>query len=158
MIKKKYSLIDDEHHVVRRCGYQVIERDALTSKVVGLFPEAMMLRTEIEKSYLSVNKLEHCGGTKIEQLKAVVAIQRAKAISQLSLQSGVAILKTGSILEIGTRNGHRLVVRFTPKRDDPSYSRISGLPLDNSNQILIANLTVEAYQDFMLLADIDALP
>ncbi len=158
MAKRKYSRIDDEHHVVRRCGYQVIERDALTNKVVGLFPKAMMLRLEKDEKYLSVNKLEHCDGTKIEQLKSVVAIQRAKAKSKLSLRSGVAILKTGRILEIGTRNGYRLVVTFTPYRDDPSYSRVSGLPLDNSDEILIANLTVEAYQDFMLLADIDALP
>lgn len=158
MAKRKYSRIDDEHHVVRRCGYQVIERDALTNEVVGLFPKAMMLRPEIRENYLSVNKLEHCDGTKIEQLKSVVAIQRAKAIGKLSLRSGVAILKTGRILEIGTRNNRRLVVRFTPKSDDPSYSRISGLPLDNSDEILIASLTVEAYQDFMLLADIDALP
>ncbi|MCH8002646.1 MAG: hypothetical protein IIA34_13445 [Proteobacteria bacterium] len=158
MAKRKYSRIDDEHHVVRRCGYQVIERDILTNEVVGLFPKVMMLRTETDEPYLSVNMLEHCDGTKIEQLKAVVAIQRAKAIGKLSLQSGVAILKTGRILEIGTRNSHRLVVRFTPKSDDPSYSRVSGLPLDNSDKILIASLTVEAYQDFMLLADIDALP
>ncbi len=158
MAKRKYSRIDDEHHVVRRCGYQMIERDALTSKVVGLFPKAMMLRPEINEKYLSVNKLEHCGGPKIEQLKAVVAIQRAKAIGRLSLRSGVAILKTGRILEIGTRNSHRLMVTFTPNSHDPSYSRVSGLPLDNSDEILIASLTDEAYRDFMLLADIDALP
>ncbi|MCH8036518.1 MAG: hypothetical protein IIC53_05255, partial [Proteobacteria bacterium] len=85
----------------------MIERDTLTNKVVGLFPRAMMLRLEKEEKYLSVNKLEHCDGTKIEQLKAVVAIQRAKAIGKLSLQSGVAILKTGRILEIGTMNGRR---------------------------------------------------
>ena len=157
MAKKKYSRIDDKHHVVRRCGYQFMERDVLTNKVVGLFPATMMLRTEIDERYLSVNKLEHCDGNKTEQLKAVVAIQRAKAIGKLSLKSGVAVLKTGRILEIGTGSGYRLVVRFTPNTDDPSYSRVSGLPLDNSDEILIANLTIEAYQDFMLLADIDAL-
>ncbi len=69
MAKRKYSRIEEEHHVVRRCGYQVIERDALTNQVVGLFPRAMMLRPEIRENYLSVNKLEHCDGTKIEQLK-----------------------------------------------------------------------------------------
>ena len=158
MAKRKYSRIDDEHHVVRRCGYQVIERDILTNEVVGLFPKVMMLRTEIDEPYLSFNMLEHCDGTKIEQLKAVVAIQRAKAIGKLSLQSGVAILKTGRILEIGTMNGRRLVVMFTPNSDDPSYSRVSGLPLDNSDEHLIASLTDEAYRDFMLLADVDALP
>lgn len=158
MAKRKYSRIDDEHHVVRRCGYQMIERDALTNEVVGLFPQAMMLRPEIRENYLSVNKLEHCDGTKIEQLKSVVAIQRAKAKSNLSLQSGVATLKTGRIMEIGTRNGRRLAVTFTPNSSDRSYSRVSGLPLDNSDDHLIANLTTEAYQDFMLLVDVDALP
>lgn len=136
----------------------MIERDTLTNEVVGLFPKAMMLRTERKESYLSVNMLEHYDGNKIEQLKAVVAIQRAKAIGKLSLQSGVAILKTGRILEIGARNGRSLVVRFTPNANDPSYSRVSGLPLDNSDELLISSLTVEAYQDFMLLVDVDALP
>ena len=158
MAKKKYSPIDNAHHVVRRCGYQVIERDTLTNAVVGLFPTAMELRQERNETYLSVNKLEHCAGTKTEQLKAVVAIQRGKAIGKLSLQSGVAILKTGRILEIGKKNGRRLVVRFTPSPSDPSYSRVSGLPLDNSDESLIANLTDEASQDFMVLAEVDALP
>ena len=158
MAKKRYSRIANAHHVVRRCGHQVIERDALTNEVVGLFPIAMMLRLKQKEKYLSVNKLEHCDGTKIEQLKAVVAIQRAKAVSKLSLQSGVAILKTGRVLEKGTKNGHRLAVKFTPNPGDPSYSRVSGLPLDNSDELLIASLTVEAYRDFMLLADVDALP
>jgi hypothetical protein len=158
MAKRKYSLIDDEHHVVRRCGYQVIERDALRNEVVGLFPEAMMLRVEINESYLSVNKLEYRDGTKIEQLKAVVAIHRAKVKGRLSLQSGFATLKTGRIIEIGTRSGRRLAVTFTPTQNDPSYSRVSGLPQDNSDEILIGSLTLEAYRDFMLLADIDALP
>jgi hypothetical protein len=158
MVKRRFSLIDDEHHVVRRCGFQTIERDALTNKVVGLFPNVMMLRTEINERYLSVNKLEHCDGTKIEQLKAVVVIHRAKAVGKLSLLSGVAILKTSRILEIGTKNARRLMVTFTPNNDDQSYSRISGLPLDNSDELLISGLKDEAYRDFMLLADVDALP
>ena len=44
----------------------------------------------------------------------------------------------------------------TGKQDN--RQRVSGLPLDNSDEILIASLTIEAYQDFVLLADVDALP
>ncbi len=56
------------------------------------------------------------------------------------------------------KHAETISVRFTPKRDDPSYSRVSGLPLDNSEEILIASLTDEAYQDLMLLAYTDSLP
>jgi len=118
----------------------------------------MSLRIDKKESYLSVNKLEHHEGTKFEQLKAVVAIHREKMPGKLSLRSGVAILKTGRISEIGETYGRHLKVTFTPYKDDPSYSRISGLPLDNSDVNLIGSLADEAYQDFMLLADIDAVP
>ena len=158
MAKKKYTPVTDEHHVVRRCGFQVIERDTLSDRVVGLHPAAIRLRVEINEKYLSVNWLEHCAGTKIERLKAIVATHRAKARTRLSPRSGVAILKTGRILELGTNHGHRLTVLFVPTGIDPSYSRISGLPLDNSDALLIDSLRDEAYKDFMLLADVDAQP
>ena len=156
MNTRRYQRIDYDQHVVRRCGYQVIERDVNSNQVVGIFPDAMRLRTEIEERYLSVNWLEHCPGTKIERLKAVVAIQRAKAIGRLSLQSGVSVLKTERLLEIGNEYSYKFVVRFTPNKKDPSYSRVSGLPLDNSDESLLDSLADEAYKDFILLADLDA--
>ena len=160
MPKRKYTKIALEHHVVRRCGHQVIERDAVTQEVKGLFPAAMRLRTYINprETYLSTNWLEQCDGTKAERLKVVVAVHRAKAKSPLSLKSGVAILNAGKVLEIGVAHRRGLAVRHTPTATDPSYSRVSGLPLDNSDDALIASLAEEAYRDFMLLKDVDALP
>jgi hypothetical protein len=153
--KKKYSPIAKEHHVVRRCGYQVIERDQVTNNVVGLYPAAMKLRPEMSEEYLSVNWLEHVEGSKNDRLKAIVAIHKAKARSgRLSPHSGVAVLTTGTILEIGTQHGRRLAVRFTPTSVDPSYSRISGLPLNNADELLCAKLADEAFKDFLLLSDI----
>jgi len=158
MPKRKYAHIVEEHHVVRRCGSQAIERDKLTNAVVGLFPTAMKLREKINEKYLSANLLEHCDGTKVERLKAIVAIYRTKAERALSMQSGVAVINAGRIREIGGAHRRSLAVRHTPNREDPSYSRVSGLPLDNSDELLIASLVEEAYLDFMLLGDLDAIP
>jgi hypothetical protein len=127
---------------------------------MGLYPQAMMLKTKIGEEYLSVNWLEHWPGTRATRLKNIVEIHRRKAKSgrPLSQESGIAVLRTGGILEIGASHDRRLRVVWTRTKEDPSYSRISGLPLDNSDQLLIASLVEEAYRDFMLLRDVDALP
>jgi len=120
----------------------------------------MRLRSELNppETYLSTNWLEHCVGTKSEQLKAIVAIHRAKAKSPLSLESGVAVLNAGRVLEIGTAHRRKLVLRHTPTINDASYARLSGLPLDNIDETLVASLAEEAYRDFILLKQVDALP
>lgn len=105
-----------------------------------------------------MNLLEHCPGTRNDRLKAIVAIQRGKANTPLSLNSGVAVLNAGSVRQIGSAHKQTLAVRHTPNRNDPSYSRVSGLPLDNSDEHLTAALVDEAYRDFLLLRDVDALP
>ena len=156
MNARVYKRIDGNQHVVRRCGFQVIERDADSKEVIGLHPSAMSLRTNISERYLSVNLLVHCPGTKVERLKAVVAMQRAKMRGSLSPNSGVAVIKTERLLEIGNDHDCSLTVRLTPSKIDPSYSRVTGLPLDNSNVSLVASLADEAYEDFILLADLDA--
>jgi hypothetical protein len=61
-------------------------------------------------------------------------------------------------LDIGLFHAQDLRVRHTPNREDASYSRVLGLPLDNSDELLIASLADEAYDDFMLICDVDALP
>src|SRR6266702_2787124 len=98
---RKYAALNVNHHVVRRCGYQVIERDDPTKQVIGLFPTAMMLRVGMAEDYLSVNWLEHCSGAKIDQLKAIIAIHRKKAVGRLSPDSGVAVSKVDTVLTIG---------------------------------------------------------
>jgi hypothetical protein len=160
MPNRRYTNIRAEHHVVRRCGYQVIERDAATNEVRGLFPAAMRLRADMNppETYLSTNWLEHCVGSKSEQLKRIVAIHRAKAKSPLSFESGVAVLNAGRVLQIGIAHRRKLALRHTPAVNDASYARLSGLPLDNGDATLIATLAEEAYRDFMLLKQVDALP
>jgi hypothetical protein len=117
----------------------------------------MRLRTDIEETDLSVNWLEHCVGTRNQRLKAVVAFHRAKFRSPLSPKSGVAVLNAERIRDIGDAHGHRLRVRSTPSPQDLSYSQVSGLPLDNSDENLISSLAEEAFKDFMLLSEVDAL-
>src|SRR5882672_10282536 len=101
MPKRKFAKIVPEHHVVRRCGHQVIERDSVSNEVKGLFPAAMRLRENINETYLSTSWLEYCEGTRAERLKAVVAIHRAKAKSRLSPNSGIAVINAGRIVELG---------------------------------------------------------
>ncbi|HVC52861.1 MAG TPA: hypothetical protein VND87_12650 [Stellaceae bacterium] len=110
------------------------------------------------EKYLSMNLLEHCSGSKKDRLKAVVAIQRSKAATRLSLQSGIAVIDAKRIRKIGSEHKRTLTVRHTPNSGDVSYSRVSGLPLDNGDELLTAALADEAYQDFMLLYQVDALP
>lgn len=164
MAKKNYAPIANDHHVVRRCGYQVIERDLTTKQVIGLYPSAMRLRRKIDDpkvieddTYLSTNWLEYFGGSKVARLKQIVAAHRAK-MGRISPDSGVAVLNSGRIEEIGRACRHRLKVLHTGKTSDPSYSRITGLPLDNSDETLLVDLATEAYKDFMLLRDVDAAP
>lgn len=154
----KHTTIPDEHHVVRRCGFQTIERDSVTNQIVGLYPRLMQLRVGLDEKYLSVNLLEHCPGSRNDRLRAVVAIHRAKAQSKLSPNSGVAIVSAERIREIGAGHKRTLTVRHTPNKRDISYSRVSGLPLDNSEEHLSAALAEEAFQDFMTLEQVDALP
>jgi hypothetical protein len=118
----------------------------------------MRLREQISETYLSANWLEHRDGTRSQRLKMIAAIYRTKAIRPLSPESGIAVMNAGRIRKIGTAHSRNLAVRHVPDRGDPSYSRISGLPLDNSDDLLIASLTDEAYRDFMLLKEVDALP
>ncbi len=152
---KKYSLVAEDHHVVRRCGYQVIEWEGDT--VVGLYPRSMMLR-ENDEGYLSANWLEHCPGSKIERLRTIVEIYRNKSTSKkLSPKSGVAVLQSGRISAIARQHGHEVSVRYTPNKQDPSYSRISGLPKNNSDMILIGMLANEGFADFHLLRDLPAV-
>jgi hypothetical protein len=158
MATVRYAKIAINHNVARRCNYQVIDRDSATNEIKGLFPLAMKLRVDRNEKYLSTNWLENFGGTRDQRLKAVVAVHRAKAKSRLSLESGIAIINSGRIAEIGNTHRRSLTVRHTPAKGDPSYARISGLPLDNSDESLIASLADEAYRDLMLLKEVDALP
>ena len=154
---KKYSPIAVDHHIVRHCGFQRVEREPGTNRVLGLHLRAMALRPEIREPYLSVNWLEHCEGTKIERLRVVVETIRQKTKSKyLSPQSGVAVLKCGKVVEIGSDFDRKLSVLYAPSKTDPSYSRINGLPLDNEDLLLLSALAEEAFKDFTLLADLGA--
>jgi len=116
----------------------------------------MRLRQEIRETYLSTNWLEYHEDDKLACLRSIVAIHRAKAKGRLSPNSGVAVLKAEQIRDIGSAHDRKLSVRHTPTKNDPSYSRVSGLPLDNSNELLLAALAEEAYRDFTLIRNIDA--
>lgn len=155
----KYSPLNGEQHVVRRCPYQSIERDAHTNQVVGLNFLAMRLRTEKGETYLSVNWLEGHQGTKGDRLKALVDLHRKKSQSgRISPMSGLAVVNVGIVVQIGANHSKKLAVKLTSTQLDPTYSRIVGLPLDNGDEMLLGALADEAYKDFMTVGDIEKLP
>ena len=157
MARQPHKTLADEHHVVRYCNNQRIEKDPHTGNAVGLFPDAMQLRTREKEEYLSTNWLEYVAGTRNDRLKSILGILRGK-IPSIKETSGLAVLRVEKIKDAGKETGHKITVRFTPNRNDPSYARILGLPLDNSDTELVSLLVDEAFNEFYLVKQVDALP
>lgn len=155
--KKNYAPIDDAEHVVRFCHYQKVERDIETEEIRGVFPQAFELRTDINEQYLSVNHLEHCQGGVAERLAGIVGHLRSKLHPDAMVAgAGVAILNSKRVKDIGARRGLSLRVLGTPNRD-PSYARVTGLPLANGDTVLLTHLANEASLRLHLIAEIDAV-
>lgn len=150
----RYRELSDEEHVVRRCPYQRIDRDNTTGQILGIFPKLMELRQALRppETYLSVNWLEHCPGTSLDRLRAILKILKRKMpTSDFSPESGLALMNVGRVRHIGQARKRKLTIKSTPKKEDPSYARISGMPLDNSDRDLLADLAAEASSQLILL-------
>jgi hypothetical protein len=147
--------IYDEEHVVRRCWRQGIDRDRVTGQIRGIHPAVMKLRPEINETYLSLSLLEHCPGTEIDRLRAILALLKRKMPhSNFDAESGLAIMNALRVRMIGRARNHTLSLRYTPSKKDPAYSRLSGLPYDNSDMLLLAELAAEASRRLRLLSAI----
>src|SRR3989339_1736862 len=154
MKKKKYQNILDSHHVARRCSNQKLALNE-NNKIIGIDVSFLQLRQDYkdkrtgrikpEKS-LSCSWLEHFGEDRKISVPSI-----CNAISQKfptkpgkPVNAKLAILNVGQIKICGNMHGIKIRAINMPKPGDPSYSQISGLPLNNSN--------VELTQALCLLA------
>ncbi len=140
MKKFPHKLIEDGHHVVRKCSRQKQARDE-HDNVIGVNPSFFRLRTEKNELYLSSCWLEYFEGNeteKIEEVTHYLKNKMGKWGNALLAKSNVGLIK-----ECGTKRGHKITVKHKPKKDDLAYSGILGLPLDNSDIALLDALSNE---------------
>ena len=132
----------DDEHFVRLCSRQkqIREHDGTLR---GVTWEAFSLRTNIKEDYLSGALLEHFQGTQREQ--AVAAVEAMKSAGMVfSDKHAVAVCSAGSIRGCGTKQKRKLRVRHEPNKKNASYSKVRGLPLDNSDNELLSLLAADS--------------
>ena len=140
MVKPKHIALSDEHHVIRKCGRQKQVRDE-RGNVIGINPGFFALRSEIGEDYLSCSWFEYFPGDDDERLRSAYDYMRVKMRGWKD-----ALLAKSNVLKIkdcAQKRGYTLKVRHTPNKKDPAYTKISGLPLDNSDQSLLDALANE---------------
>jgi hypothetical protein len=107
--------------------------------------------------YTSLNCLEHSDEHKAVRLGNIAALHHAKTKSgkKISARNALAIIKSGRVRELGRVHSKPLEMKHAGKDDDPSYVKMTGLPADNSDILLLDALAAECSQDFCLFRDID---
>jgi hypothetical protein len=126
------------HHVARYCHPQRgVVRDPGSREIVGLWPASFELRTKKNppETYLSLNHFEHFPGDLAVQYRDILAVMRSKFKNPP--EPVIARLSASKIIECGTG---KLRLRKRSTKRDPSYVALEGLPLDNSDKILLAEL------------------
>ena len=132
----------DDEHFVRLCSRQKQIRDE-DGKILGVTWEAFSLRTEINEDYLSGALLEHFEGTQKEQ--AVAAVEAMKSAGLIfSDKHAVALCLAGSIRGCAAKQKRKLRVRHEPNKKNAAYSKVRGLPLDNSDNELLSLLAADS--------------
>jgi hypothetical protein len=145
--------IPADEHVARHCNHQRVIRDRVTKQITGIYPQAFELRPQLKETYLSVNHFECLRGTLAAQFKEILAILRTKR--SCGKDSALARLNAGEIITCGQERGHSLRLRASGSRNDPSYVQLLGLPLDNSDQLLLGNLAKRACVEVRAVSEID---
>jgi hypothetical protein len=142
----------DEEHFVRMCSRQKQIRDA-DGALLGVTWTAFSHRTEINEDDLSGALLECFSGTQKQQvIKAVEAMKNAGLV--ISDKHAVALCLAKSIRECGTKHKRNLRVRHEPNKKNASYSKIRGLPLDNSDHELLSLLAVDSVVSCICVVDL----
>ena len=132
----------DEEHFVRLCSRQKQIRES-DGTLRGVTWEAFSLRTKIKEDYLSGALLEHFQGTQREQ--AVAAVEAMKSAGVVfSDKHAVALCLAGSIRRCATKQERKLRVRHEPNKKNAAYSKVRGLPLDNSDNELLSLLAADS--------------
>ena len=156
MVKqKRVPNLPDDDRVARRCGHQKLDRDPETLAVRGIVPQAVALRTEKGEAYLSTSWFEYYPGDEASRLKSVVETYRASGI-KLGGNTGIALLCVGKILSAGAARSCALRVTHRKSQKDPAYTRVEGLPLDNSDFVLLQMICDQCCERVTLVSEIDA--
>ncbi len=91
------------------------------------------------------------------QFKRVVAALRKKHPNVRPL-GAFARLNAGLVVQAGAERGLSIRIRDRSVPNDPGYSGIYGMPLDNSDLEFLALLANECCIEVRAVADIDILP
>lgn len=145
MTRRKISKIPHEHHVARKCSRQ--QQIRIAGQPIQASSDIFNLRPQIRETYVSCTWVEYFSGNYEERLK-----QTCQAMRQsLSLNSStkIAIVNIGKVIDCGIANGADLDVLSKPKGNNPSYSAITGLPMNNENVGLLEALAAEAIADLV---------
>jgi hypothetical protein len=152
-----YQKVPDSDHVARYCNPQRVIRDPRTLAVTGVRPQAFELRPEIKETYLSTYWMEFPPSdqaTVDTQFRTVLTTLRRKHPNVRS-NGAFARLNAGRIVQSGSSRGHSIRVLCRSKRSDPGYTGVYGMPLDNSDSILLAELANECCIEVLGVADLE---
>jgi hypothetical protein len=154
--KHAYKVVPDINHVARYCNRHRVIRDLITQKIIGVRPQAFELRPDIKEKDLSAYWMEcpEFKATGLEsQFQAVVTALRNKH-PNVRLEAAFARLNVGRIMQAGLRRQLSIKVLCKSKKNDPGYTGIFGMPLDNSDKIILAQLADECCVEVRGVSDI----
>ena len=130
-----------EDHIARYCSPQRVIRDPNTNVIIGVFPQAFKLRPKIKETYLSSHWMESFS-TDIDSQFEAVAAALGKKLS-IEPKAAIARLNVGYVVQAGEKKTHFIRIRDQSTQNNPGYSGIYGMPLDNSDSIFLYLLATE---------------
>jgi hypothetical protein len=140
--------IPAEQHVARHCRNRHIIKDS-EGRPISVFGDAFALREN--ETYVSTGWVEFFSGTWLNQLSQVRnAMATAREIKR---KDGLAVMEVGKIVEAGRTRSVRIRVLHEPKKENPAYAAIRGIPRDH--QELLEALATEAVVELVIS---EALP
>lgn len=149
MTNKKYFELQDEHNVIRKCSRQ--KQAWKDGELIGIDPCFFSL-SKNDEGYLSCSWLEYFSGNDSDRLiktyKCMLVCMKGWT-NVLLAKSNVSKLK-----ECASKRGCKLrIINVRDNKVWPSYTKISGLPLDNSNIELLDALAHETSTELLKLPE-----
>ncbi len=138
----KQRRVPPDDHVARYCNPQRVIRDPNTDTIKGVFPQAFELRTNKKELYLSTHWMESFSEENDLQFQGVVAALRKK-MEVVRPKAAIAKLNTGCVVRCGAMRGLAIEIRDRSNSHNPGYAGIYGMPLDNSDDLFLAQLADE---------------
>jgi hypothetical protein len=160
MAKQERRDVPQEHHVARYCNKNTVRRDTVTKEFLGIFPNAFELNVKKKEEYLSAQWFERFSGSAKQKLKEILTVFRRKIVnsrgqSAVPSEAAIAVLNVDFVLKSGQERSRLLRVRDRSKKGDEGYASIHGLPLDNSDQVLLGKLAYEGCVHLHEVAEIN---